>query len=67
MCFLPPLVLLPCAKGVQLSAEINGGLVLLAFQADSVLYSVIGLFHTCLLLAVCVFTVVVAHIWSPST
>lgn len=54
VCFPPPLVLLPCVVGVQLSAKINGGLVLLAFEADSLLYSVIALFHTCLLLAFCV-------------
>lgn len=52
--FPPPLVLLPCVVGTQLSAKINGGLVLLAFEADSLLYSVIALFHTCLLLALCV-------------
>lgn len=56
VCFPPPLVLLPWVVGVQLSAQINGGLVLLAFEADSLLHSVIALFHTCLLLAfsVCV-------------
>lgn len=32
-----PLVLLPWLVGVQLSAEINGGLVLLALEADSML------------------------------
>ncbi len=63
-------MLLPCVVGVQLSAKINGGLVLLAFEADSLLHSVIALFHTCLLLAfsVCpsVCTLVVAHIWPLS-
>lgn len=50
----PPLVLLPWVVGVQLSTAINAGLVLLAFEADSLLYSVIALFHNCLLLAFCV-------------
>lgn len=55
-CVCLPLVLLPWVVGVQLSAEINGGLVLLALEADSLLYSVIALFHTCLLLAFCMCT-----------
>ena len=65
-------MLLLCVVGVQLSAKINGGLVLLAFEAGSLLYSVIALFHTCLLLAFCVcvskcvFTMVVVHIWPLS-
>lgn len=54
--FPPPLVLLPWVVGVQLSARINGGLVLLAFEADSLLHSVIALLHTCLLLAFSVCT-----------
>lgn len=55
-CVCLPLVLLPWVVGVQLSAEINDGLVLLALEADSLLYSVIALFHTCLLLAFCMCT-----------
>lgn len=61
--------------GVQLSAEINGGLVLfcfsLALEADGLLYSVIALFHTCPLLAFCMCTSVCllwlfVHIWPLS-
>lgn len=49
---------------MQLSAEINGGLVLLAFEADSLLYSVIALSpHLSFIGSVCVLTMVVVHIW----
>lgn len=47
-------MLLPWVVCLQLSAEINGSLVLLAFKVGSLLYSVIALSHTCLLLVLCV-------------
>lgn len=45
------LVLLAWTVGVHLSAEINGGLVLVVLDAERLLFSVIELFYTCLLLA----------------
>lgn len=49
-------MLLPWVVGVQLSAEINGSLVLLAFEADSLLYSVIALSpHLSFIAFVCVY------------
>lgn len=55
---------LPWAEAVQLSAQINGGPVLPVFEVDSLLCSIIALFHTCLLLAfgVCMYHAHCTHL-----